>query len=374
MSALSGARTIKRQRRTKAAVEQLEQQILDALKEDHPQSIRHVFYRLTDPRLPEPVDKTELGYRVVQNRLTVMRRQGRVRYGCISDATRRGYHTLTYSNGADFLRRHIGAYRADLWAVADAYVEVWCESRSIAGSIVDLCEELAVSLYPAGGFASITVAYEAADFIRQEVEDGKQAHIIYIGDYDPAGVLIDRSLEAEMRRHLDPPGLDGFLDLIAAGADPLDIPGDQLNVFVDRLANGRVELSFHRLAITEEQIIAYDLPTKPRKETDRRAQHVKETVEAEAMPAGILRALLRDAVEVYLPEGALEVARVAEQSERAQLRRWADLMAGDAHDRDRAPRPRPAARRSLAAVFARRAGRRLERQRALYVLLRWLAP
>ena len=45
--------------------------------------------------------------------------------------------------------------------------------RSIAGVIVDLCEELAVSLYPAGGFTSITFAYEAADFIRDEVEAGK---------------------------------------------------------------------------------------------------------------------------------------------------------------------------------------------------------
>ena len=160
-------------------MEQLERQILDVLEEDHPQSIRHVFYRLTDPRLPEPVDKTELGYRVVQNRLKLMRRAGTVPYGWVSDTTRRGYHTITYSNGADFLRRHIGAYRADLWSDATAYVEVWVESRSIAGSIVDLCEELAVSLYPAGGFASITFAYEAADFIRETVEGtGIGAHVL----------------------------------------------------------------------------------------------------------------------------------------------------------------------------------------------------
>ncbi len=28
------------------------------------------------------------------------------------------------------------------------------------------------------------------------------AHVIYIGDYDPAGVLIDVSLERELRKHL----------------------------------------------------------------------------------------------------------------------------------------------------------------------------
>ena len=46
-------------RRTKAQVEQLERQIFEILESDHPQSVRHVFYRLPDPRLPEPVAKTD---------------------------------------------------------------------------------------------------------------------------------------------------------------------------------------------------------------------------------------------------------------------------------------------------------------------------
>jgi siroheme synthase (precorrin-2 oxidase/ferrochelatase) len=53
-----------------------------------------------------------------------------------------------------------------------------------------------------------------------------------------------------------------------------------------------------------------------------------ETVEAEAMPAVILRRLLREKIESFLPPRALEVARAAETSEREHLRRWADLMAG----------------------------------------------
>ena len=43
------ASPIKRKRRTKAEIEQLEQQIYEVLAEDHPQSVRHVFYRMTDP-------------------------------------------------------------------------------------------------------------------------------------------------------------------------------------------------------------------------------------------------------------------------------------------------------------------------------------
>ena len=213
------ARPIKRRRRTACQVHRLEQQILDVLHEDHPQSVRHVFYRMTDPRLPEPVEKSDRGYRVVQNRLTLMRREGVVPYGWVSDTTRRGYFTNTFRSGAEFLRRHISAYRADLWTDAGVYCEVWTESRSIAGVIIDLCEELAVSLYPAGGFSSISFAHEAAEFLQSATEDGRPAHIFYIGDHDPAGVLIDRSIEKELRQHLP----------------------------------AEIDLHFHRLAITEAQ-------------------------------------------------------------------------------------------------------------------------
>ena len=116
--------------------------------------------------------------------------------------------------------------------------------------------------------------------------------MIYVGDYDPAGVLIDVSLAAELRMHLNP----------------------------------QVDFTLHRIAITEAQITEFDLPTKPRKEKDRRALHVKSTVEAEAMPANMLRAMVRDKVEAFMPVGALEAAKVAEESERAGLMRWAEIM------------------------------------------------
>ena len=289
------AGTIKRERRTNAQVEQLDNQILAVLAEDHPQSVRHVFYRMTDPRLSEPVEKTERGYRHVQDRMVKLRRAKRLPFGWITDATRRGYHTPTYRDEADFLRSMKEHYRADLWRQADYYCEVWTESRSIAGVIEDDCRELAVSLYPAGGFSSITLAYQSAETINYYA-DGRPVVIFYIGDYDPAGVLIDVALERELREHL------------SAGID----------------------LFFRRIAITPEQIESFDLPTKPRKETDRRALHIRETVEAEAMPAGILRELLRTNIESLLPERALSVAKVEEQSARDYFDRLAEISGGAA--------------------------------------------
>jgi len=281
--------TIKRDRRTRDRVAQLDRQISEVLRVDHPQSVRHVFYRMTDPRLPEPVEKSERGYRHVQHRLKELRRAGAVPYGWITDASRRGYFTDTFADRFEFVRQISGLYRSDLWSQTNTYCEVWTESRSIAGVIEHDCRELAVSLYPAGGFSSITLAFEAAEQINAE-HNGRDLIIFYIGDYDPAGVLIDLSLEAELRQHLDP----------------------------------AVSMQFIRLGITPEQIVQYDLPTKPRKDTDRRSLHIAETVEAEAMPAVLLRGLLRTRIESLLPAGALATAWAAEESERGFLLRWAN--------------------------------------------------
>ncbi len=282
-----------RARRTKAQIERLDEQILAVLDEDHPQSVRHVFYRMTNPRLDEVIEKSERGYRHVLDRVVKLRRTNRLPYGWISDASRRCYHTPTYRDEADFLRSVKEHYRADLWHLSDYYCEVWTESRSIAGIIQDECRELAVSLYPAGGFTSLTLAYQSAEAINHYSAE-REAVILYIGDYDPAGVLIDGSIESELREHL----------------------------------SQNINLHFKRIAITPEQIEEFDLPTKPRKQSDRRALHIHQTVEAEAMPANLLRDLLRENIEALLPDRALAISKVEEQSARDYFETIANIKGG----------------------------------------------
>ena len=275
-----------RNRMTKKNIEILEDQIYEALLEDHPQSIRHVFYLMTDPTIEIPVNKTEAGYRQVQQRISLMRRSGRIPYGWITDATRRGWHTATFSDSGEMIQAYAGLYRADLWRRSNCHVEVWCESRSIAGTIEADCKELAVSLYPCAGFPSLTLVYEGAQQISEQLQYKEFTQIFYIGDYDPSGVCIDQNAETGIREHL------GHLEK---------------------------KLLFNRIAITEEQIRDLNLPTKPRKETDKRRLDILRTVEAEAMPARYLRALLREKIEALIPPGELKTIQAAERSEQEGL-------------------------------------------------------
>jgi hypothetical protein len=270
----------------------MQAQIYSILEEDHPQSVRHVYYRMTDPRLPCSVPKTDNGYRLICRELVKMRVDGSIPYDWISDTSRAGYFVTGYASSSDFIENMAGHYRGEMWRDLPAFPEVWCESRSIAGVLLDTCQEYGVSLYPSGGFSSLTFIYEAARHLNR-IAAGRTVHALYVGDYDPAGVLIDQDIERKLRSHL-----------------------------VD------VELVFKRVGITEEQVLQYDLPTKPRKEGDRRAQHVAETVEAEAMPAATLRGLIVEEFEALIPDGHFDVVKAAEESEQAYLVTLADAVRG----------------------------------------------
>lgn len=234
---------------------------------------------MTDPRLAEPVPKTEQGYKQIQKRVVEMRRAGRLPYGWITDASRMRWHVPTYRDPIEFVRAQARAYRFGLWGDADVLVEVWCESKSIAGMIHEECKRLAVSLYPCGGFASASYAWQAA----QGYAPYQAVEIVYVGDYDPAGVLVDVALARELPTLTTTP------------------------------------IRFDRVAVNENQIAEFDLPTKPRKATDTRAPEVDDTVEAEAMPAPTLRALVRDAVERHLTPDALGYATLMDDEGRKFL-------------------------------------------------------
>jgi hypothetical protein len=146
---------LQRRRRTQSQLDTLAQQIIEALRADHPQSVRHVFYRMTDPRFAEWVEKSDRAYRQIQDRCVKLRRSAVMPYDWFADMSRRGSFVNTFSGASDFVKRMRGLYRADLWQGSDHRCEVLVESRSIASVIQRDCDELVVPLYPCGGFSSV---------------------------------------------------------------------------------------------------------------------------------------------------------------------------------------------------------------------------
>jgi hypothetical protein len=280
----------RRARRTKAEVNRLKEEISAVLVEDHPMTVRQVFYRLVSRGT---IDKREQEYKnTVCRLLGVMRREEMIPYAWIADNTRWMRKPRTHSSLEQALRDTAQHYRRALWDTQDAYVEVWCEKDALAGVILEETRPWDVPLMVSRGFSSITYLYEAAEQIR---EADKPAFLYYFGDHDPSGIHIDRSIKRQ-------------LEGLAPDA----------------------EIHFERVAVLPEQIEELDLPTRPTKGSDSRAKGFKGgSVELDAIPPADLRALVHERIMAHVDEDKLEVLRVAEESERDILLGISEQVAKD---------------------------------------------
>jgi hypothetical protein len=284
---------IKRSRRTKAAVTSIKDAIRDILEQDHPQTVRQVFYALT---VRGVIKKAEIEYhRTVVRLLVDMREAGEVPFDYIADNTRWMRKPTTYVGLDACLKNTAAFYRRDLWAAMPIYVEVWCEKDALAGVVMEETEPYDVPLMVARGYASISFLHSAAMAIKAK---GKPEYIYHFGDLDPSGVDASRDIEAKLRRYAP-----------------------------------EAEIHFERPAVTRQQVDDWNLPTRPTKMTDTRAKKfIGTSVELDAIPAARLRELVRNCIERHIDREQLAILRAAEESERDTLKRWAHIMNGRAND------------------------------------------
>ena len=266
-----------RQRRSPEEMDTLHAAIYAVAEADNPVSIRHIFYRMVTQNL---VEKSNKGYQQLQKATVDMRDGGMLPYEWIEDSSRRAYWNTGYDGIDDYAEAAALLYRRDYWTETDTLVEVWCESRSLVGALGQVCREYVVALFPSGGFSSMSFTYQAATHIIKS----KRAHavILYVGDYDQAGVLIDKAIERRLREFL------------------VDWPG---------------ELTFHRLAVNDNQIDTMGLPTRPPKASDTRSKEVTRAVEAEAIPAPTMRGIVSAALQELIPEKVLRQEKMIEEQE-----------------------------------------------------------
>jgi hypothetical protein len=222
-----------------------------------------------------------------------MRRDGQLPYGWIADNTRWQRKPRTHASLEDALEDTQRHYRRDVWANQDAYVEIWLEKDALSGVLWDVTAEWDVPLMVTRGYPSLSFLHSAGEAIEDEE---RPIHLYYFGDRDPSGQDIPRVVERTLRE-------------MAPAA----------------------EIHFRLVAVTETQITAYDLPTRPTKTSDSRSKHFEgESVEVDAIPPDVLRSLCRDVIVQHIDHDQYEAMQVVEAAERETLQTVIDRMRGDA--------------------------------------------
>lgn len=276
-------------RRNRAEMEVIRRTLYEVLQDDHPMTVRQVFYQLVGRGV---IEKTEGEYkRTVVRLLTDMRRNREIPFAWIADNTRWMRKPTTHSSLRDMLEMSAETYRRAIWNDQSAYVEIWLEKEALAGVLYDETHEWDVPLMVTRGYPSVSYLYEAAETI-SEVD--KPTYLYYFGDHDPSGCDITRAVERGIRE-------------LAPDA----------------------EIYFERVAVTKKQIRALHLPTRPTKKSDSRSRNFEgRSVELDAIPAARLRAMVKSCIEVHIDQEVLERTRQIEEAERDTLKRVQEHVPG----------------------------------------------
>jgi hypothetical protein len=286
---VNDASRIKRQRATRAEMEARAEFLIDYAEWHGPVTVRQLYYQAEVAGLPG-IDKTEASYEKIQRQVLKLRRAGRLSYHDIADATRWMRKPTSYDDPKAALAKWIQSYRKNLWRDARDYVEVWCEKDALAGVLYPVTSEYDVPLMITRGLAPETFCFEA---IEARGNDERDYYVYYLGDFDRAGRDAARSLDEKLQR------------FTATNNKPFLV-------------------WFEQIAVTEEQIRDWGLPTRePKRKSaaDRNWPH-PFACELDAIPADRLRDLVRTAIEQHLPRWQFDQLKVAEESEREGLNAW----------------------------------------------------
>jgi hypothetical protein len=261
--------------------------LLQAVKritsEDPPITIRHLFYRLVGEK---HIEKTERQYTNLCALLARWRKSGQLSFDVFTDATRFYYGPTLFDDVADALENTAECYRKNLWASQPYYIEVWCEKDAVNSFLLDAADPFGIQTFPCRGFASLSSLADAAKTFRRAQDAGKKVRVLYFGDHDPSGRLIDRAAQRTL--------------------------GDDFGVLVD----------FKRIAVTEEQIQSLNLPTRPVKATDTRAKGWEGgCVEIDTIRPSVLRQMVEREITSLLDQREWQVMLEAERDEREKLQR-----------------------------------------------------
>lgn len=240
-------------------------------------TLRQLFYRLVSEQV---LPNTESAYKQLSARTAAARRDGT--FPDLVDRVRVIHRFRHFSGPTQALQWVSAIYRRDRTENQDVSIYLGVEKAGIIEQLETWFGELGIPVLSLGGYSSQSFCDQVA---RDVEEQGREAVLIYAGDFDPSGEDIDRD----------------FLKRTAC---------------FDKVV---------RVALNASQVTQYGLPPQPGKATDSRARAFTARhgqlvqVELDALPPDGLRRLYQAAIDDFVDVSTLEGVLEQERSERAGL-------------------------------------------------------
>jgi hypothetical protein len=240
-------------------------------------TLRQLFYRLV---AVQAIPNTQVAYKRLSELTAQARRDSA--FPALIDRGREIYREACWEGPEEAMAALIEEYRLDRTAGQDMSLYLAVEKAGMVAQLQSWFGGLGVPVLALGGYASQSYV----DQVAADVEcQGRDAVLLYAGDFDPSGEDIDRD-------------------------------------FTERTGCWEKVI---RVALSVEQIHQYSLPPSPGKITDSRAggfiaRHGELVqVELDALDPDVLRGLFASAISGYWDTSLFEVVLADEEAGRNRL-------------------------------------------------------
>jgi hypothetical protein len=231
------------------------------------------------------IEKTEGEYAKLCSLVADWRKRGALSFDVFVDGTRYYRGPRLFDDVTAALENTARCYRKNLWATQPYFLECWCEKDAVSGILSMEASRFGVQTFVCRGFTSLSSLNNAARTFRDAQRAGKEVTVLYFGDHDPSGRLIDQ---------------------VAQRTLAIDFG---------------VDVQFRRVAVTPDQIAEMDLPTRPVKAKDTRAKGWQGgCVEIDTIRSADLRLLVEREITALIDPHQWQMLLKTEELERQTLR------------------------------------------------------
>lgn len=234
------------------------QKIIDSY--DFALTLRQIYYQLVAKQL---IPNEQRYYKKLSRLCVAGRDEGILPEEGFADRLRAIDKLSSWINLNEFMQAVKRSYRKNKWQNQDSYLEIWTEKDALRNVLTEITYQHDVALMVARGQLSRTEVYRTAG--RYKAQSDKECYLYYCGDFDPSGLCIYDSIKK-------------------------------------RLMNFGSTINFERIALTQEQIEKYQLPSDPGKKSDPNYNKFVSiygsdmVVELDSLPPDVLRKIIEDCI------------------------------------------------------------------------------
>lgn len=269
--------------------------VLAELEKYLPLTLRQIYYQLV---AKEIIENRVSEYGMLSKMLKYARIDGYVSWDAVEDRVRSVHHGEGWWDKEAFINQHLeeflDGYRRDLVQGQDKFIEVWIEKDALSRIFSRLTSKYCISTVVCRGFSSVTFLNDFKERVLFHTKEGKEAVMLYFGDFDPSGNEMLKSMQETLVSEM---GLSGVV--------------------------------FKRVALTQQDISKYKLPNNPNalKRTDTRARkHLNQygavAVELDALRPDVLENKIKTAIEQELD---MVLFRKQQQKEKNEFKKLREL-------------------------------------------------